>query len=361
MVYGSIYESSRLEGSFLPDYAGPDAPFRMVTESLETDQALFDIVIEHDFLEAAAANNVQLEATLQAIDEGFLGDMWGKIVELLKKIKDKIVSIAKAASVKISAFFTKDNKALVDKYGKQFAAADHSKITIKGFCKMRSGKSIADNADISYLKDQFTSAESATSVANAEKAAKDATVDKALGKALGKESSVSASSFTKEYRNSIFEDGKDVKASEISGHVTEVLTNYGNAVSSINDAKNKLTKEIDTCMDNANKKANEANTIDPNDASRKQEKELMSAQANACRTIAQAEQAASGKIFSAILDALKFDMKQSRKAYITIAAKGAPSVQKEDADLLEAELELEDYNVDSFFDQYAYDEEDLAS
>ena len=34
MVYGSIYESSTIGGSFLPDYAGPDAPFRMVTESL---------------------------------------------------------------------------------------------------------------------------------------------------------------------------------------------------------------------------------------------------------------------------------------------------------------------------------------
>ena len=61
MVYGSIYESSTIGGSFLPDYAGPDAPFRMVTESLETDQALFDTVIEHDFLECAAMNSVDLE------------------------------------------------------------------------------------------------------------------------------------------------------------------------------------------------------------------------------------------------------------------------------------------------------------
>ena len=28
---------------------------------------------------------------------------------------------------------------------------------------------------------------------------------------------------------------------------------------------------------------------------------------------------------------------------------------------LAANFELEDYNVDSFFDQYSYDEEDLAS
>ena len=136
MVYGSIYGASRIglqEGSFDPKYAGPNGPDLMVQEAFDIDQKMFDLVIEHDFLECAAMNSVELESTLVAVDESFAGDMWTKIKELIKKVKDKIVSIAKAAAVKLNAFFTRDNAALVDKYGKQYDAAQKDKIEIKNW------------------------------------------------------------------------------------------------------------------------------------------------------------------------------------------------------------------------------------
>lgn len=360
MVYGSIYESSRIEGSFLPDYAGPDGSFMMVSEALETDQAMFDIVIEHDFLEAAACNDVQLEATLQAIDEGFVGDMWAKIVELLKKIKDKIVSIAKAASVKIQAFFTKDNKALVNRYEKQFAAARHDKIDIKDFCKKKA--EIASNADIGYLEEKFTAVCSASDKAEVEKILKDCTADKALGATLGAGKTSSPSSYTKDYRNSVFEVPKTYKASDLVGIIKPVLTNYGGSVSAIKDAERELTKSIEKTKKTAEDMGTEANKpYDVNDEKARTAKEIEQAKASAAKSIATMEEQVSGKIFGAIMDALKFDMKQCRKAYIYIASKGAGAV-KEDADLLaEAEMELQDYEVDSFFEQYSYDEEELSA
>ena len=165
MVYGSIYESSRIEGSFLPGYAGPDGSFMMVSEALATDPAMFNIVIEHDFLESAASNDVQLEATLHAIDEGFVGDMLAKIVELLKKIKDKIVSIAKAAAVKIQAFFTKYNKILVNRYEKQFASARLDNVQIKDFCKKKAEIAAAEAAKAAEAAAAEAPAEEATEAA----------------------------------------------------------------------------------------------------------------------------------------------------------------------------------------------------
>lgn len=361
MVYGSIYESSRMEGSFLPDYAGPDAPFRMVTESLETDQALFDIVIERDFLEAASVSNVQLEATVQALDEGLLGDMWAKIVELLKKIKDKIVSIAKASAVKIGAMFTKDNKALVDKYRKQFDAAQHDKIEIKGYCKAKNNTA-ADACSLEYLVTRFDTVCSATDKATVDNTLKECTLEKALGVAVGKSAS-SASSFFKDCKSLVYENEKTVKASDIANDVIETLTNYAAGVKDINELKSICEKGIDKSKETAEEMQKEANrTIDANDEAQRKSKELDQAKANAARAIAQVEQSFCGKFFSVALDLLKFEMKQSRKAFIYIASKGAPSVTKEDADMLtEAEMELQDYVVESAFDQYSYDEAELSA
>ena len=69
MVYGSIYGASRIgvtEGSFDPKYAGPDGADLMVKEALDIDQKMFEIVVEHDFLECAAMENVELESALIA-------------------------------------------------------------------------------------------------------------------------------------------------------------------------------------------------------------------------------------------------------------------------------------------------------
>lgn len=360
MVYGSIYESSRVEGSFLPDYAGPDGSFMMVSEALETDQAMFNIVIEHDFLEAAACNDVQLEATLQAIDEGFVGDMWAKIVELLKKIKDKIVSIAKAAAVKIQAFFTKDNKILVNRYEKQFSAARLDKIEVKDFCKKKA--EIASKANIDYLVDRFKKVCGATDKTEVETTLKECTAEKALGATLGEGRTSSPSSYTKDYRNSVFESGKTYKASEISGIIKPVLTNYGDSIKAVEAAKRELTVSIDESKKTAESMNTEANKpYDVNNEDIRKKKEIEQSKASAAKSIATMEEQVAGKIFGAIMDALKFDMKQCRKAFIYIASKGAGAV-KEDADLLtEAEMDLQDYEVDSFFEQYSYDEEELSA
>lgn len=353
MVYGSIYGASRIglqEGSFDPKYAGPNGPDLMVQEAFDIDQKMFDLVIEHDFLECAAMNSVELESTLVAVDESFAGDMWTKIKELIKKVKDKIVSIAKAAAVKLNAFFTKDNAALVDKYGKQYDAAQKDKIEIKNWREFD-----ASVIDASKINAESIFDEAATKTAE-EKAQfeKDNSADKMLRKALG-DRPTTLSSFSKDAKEKSFGNAKTVKASNID--VKSPLINYRSSVETINKAKDDMQTQLDGMDKRATKYEQEANS-----KTDEEEKKMLTAGADCARYVVNEASKAYGKVFSAQLEVLKENMKQCRKAFITIASKGAGSVRESvEDDLLEAEIDLQDYAVDSFFEQDSYDFEELTA
>lgn len=361
MVYGSIYGAARTavsEGTFNPDYATPFAAMDMATESLEIDQKFFDLFVEHDFLEVAANNNVALESTLMAIDESFLGDVWGKIIEFLRKIKSKIVSIFKAAAVKVGAFFTKDNAALVSKYQKQFNNSDLS-IIIKGFRKMKGDPvDIVDgfkpDAEFSKLKDK-------DDVKDLEKIKKDTTVTKMMKECnAAVKVSGNIDSGKIDYLKALFEDAKDIKAQEIAPDITKYLTNHQDAIKKINDVKERLNTIISSMEEKAADYQKEADKIEGNDENIVKKRQVENKRAEVARTICSVTNTCVGKLSTAALDAIKFNIKQCRAAYIKIASKGAPNVH-ESAELLEAMLDADDYEVDSFFDQCSYDYDELTA
>ena len=364
MVYGSIYESSSMnDGSFLPEYATPDAPYRMVIEAMETDQAMFDIVIERDFLEATSVNDEQLLEAYTVVNEGFAASMWDAIHGLLEKIKNKIISIAKAATVKMQAFFTKDNKALVEKYNKYMGAAADA-VTIKGFQKR--SKDFETVVDFGWIGDKFDAAIAASTAEEAQKIAKEATADAALTAILG--TNTTSSSFNKDYKKSVFDNEAEVTFGSIKDDVVKSLTNYQTLVGAINSEKTRMNTVIE-----GSKNAVKAKKKDSRSEKDKDAKALETAQANAGKSIATTEEKVAGKVFGAMMDAMKFDLKQCRKAYITAASKAAggaaaPATKAAnegselyDEDMLDAVLSLESYNVDSFFDQESYDEEELTA
>ena len=353
MVYGSIYGASRIglqEGSFDPKYAGPNGPDLMVQEAFDIDQKMFDLVIEHDFLECAAMNSVELESTLVAVDESFAGDMWTKIKELIKKVKDKIVSIAKAAAVKLNAFFTKDNAALVEKYGKQYDAAQKDKIEIKNWREFD-----ANAIDASKINARSIFDDAATKTAEEKtQFEKENSADKMLRKALG-DRPTTLSSFSKDAKEKSFGNAKTVKASNID--VKSPLTNYSSSVETINKAKEDMQTQLDGMDQDATRYEKEANA-----KTDEEEKKKLTVGADCARYVVNEASKAYGKVFSAQLEVLKENMKQCRKAFITIASKGAGSVRESvEDDLLEAEIDLQDYAVDSFFEQDSYDFEELTA
>lgn len=374
MVYGSIYGAARTsvsEGAFNPDYATPHAALDMVTEGLEIDQKFFDLFVEHDFLEAAASTDVNLESTLIAVDESFIGDVWGKIVEFLKKIRDKIVSIFKAAAVKVGAFFTKDNEALVKKYEKQFNNSDLS-MTIKGFRKMKAApvtlvegfhpdttlKGITTESEWKDKDEAATKAE----LKKLDNIKKEVTVTKLMKDCLeGYAVSGNIDSGKIDYFKALFESPKDVKASEIAGTIRDTLTGYQDAIKQIDDVKKKLDDTIKNMEESAKDRQNMHDKIEGNGPEANNGRQVEQKRAEVARAICTVTNTCVGKLSAATLDAMKFNLKQCRAAYIKIAVKGAPNTKNESVELLEAMIDADEYEVDSFFDQYSYDYEELTA
>ena len=355
MVYGSIYGASRIgvsEGSFDPRYAGPDGPDLMVQEALDIDQKMFDVIVEHDFLECAAMQSVEMESALIAVDENFVTDIWDKIKEIIKKIKDKIVSIAKAAAVKLNAFFTRDNAALVSKYRNQYEHAEKSKIEIKNWREFHPEFINESNVKARDHFDEGCKVDTAESKKQFEK---NWSADKLLTAVLDRHTT--ASSFSKDAKDKCFKSARTVKASNID--VVTPLTNYSKAVETINTTKTTFENDLQSMDETANKMKNAADAIDTGDnQDLKDKKEKATISADCARYICSQVSIVYGKVFSAKLEVLKENMKQCRSAFVKIASNGA---YKEDADLMAEEADLQDYEVDSFFEQFSYDYEDLIA
>jgi hypothetical protein len=375
MVYGSIYGASRYgvsEAQFNPDYAMPDGPSLVVEESIKFDQNMFDVIIERDFVECAAMQGAISESTLYAIDESFVSDVWGRVKEFIAKVKEKIVSIAKAAALRVNAFFTKDGSALVEKYGRQFDAADVSKLEIKGWReKKESGSgilaSLGNTSELSVVK-SYEGAITVSTQKEKDKFEKEHGVDKVLSTYLGGKKTTYAT-FTKDAESKVFKDPATVKASKIRNTIKDIVSGNGKSINEITEIKDTTEKAYSTAEEDAQKQIDKARSDtyeDDADAGNggkgktSQEKHDAAVfQAECAKFVISENSKAVSKVFSTYLDILKLDLKQARKAFITIASKGAGKVTE--STLLEAVLDADEYEVDSFFDQYSYDFEELIS
>jgi hypothetical protein len=361
MVYGSIYGASRYgisEGQFDPTYAMPDGPDLMVQEAVDVDQRMFDLFVEHDFLECAVNNGIVAESTLEAIDESFVTDVWEKIKEFIIKIKNKVVSIAKAAAVKLNAFFIKDNGALVEKYEKQFNNADKSKIEIKGWREYKEHINADDfNFDHAFTEATHITASGSDTASKKKDYEKNYSADKMLTAVLGK--NTTSGSFRKDAENKCFGSEKTVKADTIKTDITKALTNYNSSVEQINNTKKTAEDQLSQSEDEAEKKKKAADDFTVNNEKLDRGiKDTLSLQADCAKYVCSQYSTFISKIFSTQLDLEKTYVKQARKAFIKVASSGAA---KTESTLMEAEMDVSDYEVDSFFDQYSYDYEDLIA
>ena len=114
---------------------------------------------------------------------------------------------------------------------------------------------------------------------------------------------------------------------------------------------------MEEIADNMSKDANGGSTTDEE----YKQKELAQKRASIAHTYCTVMNTVVAKTCSAVTNAVKFNIKQARAAYIKIASKGSPNVKNESAELLEAMLDADAYEVDSFFEQYSYDYEELTA
>lgn len=358
MVYGSTYGTNRtsLSGSFDPAYATPDGCWNAIEEAIENEQKMFDIVIEHDFLEAAAAVNESAAMELNIVEESFASSIWETVKKAIIKVKNFIKSAVASAKVKLGAFFKRDNAALLEKYETQFNAAP-SDMTI---AKFRSRKGNGDYSTDAVTKlaakvnDKFnmltTMDPKSTAAEKYTKEASDLDMEDLLGSG-----NKDKTSFYEKMLDDNFSSESEENLSSISGQIVNVLRGYASATKALTDAETNLNKTIKSFEDQVKSMENKVKGMEVG----AQNKDAYSAQATACHTVVGKFHRAVGIAVSATTQLIKFDVKQCRKAFIKAASKGAGSTAKNESTLIEAVIDADEYEVDSFFDQYAYAEEDL--
>lgn len=99
-------------------YVGAIGAYQMMAESSMNEHAIFEHVLGCDFVEAQANHGYVSESTLEAVNEASGEGIFSKVVAFFTKLIEKIKGIIQNMIDKISAMFTKDGKKLVNKFKK---------------------------------------------------------------------------------------------------------------------------------------------------------------------------------------------------------------------------------------------------
>lgn len=114
-------------------YNGIEGAFRLIEENSINEHAIFEHIIGQDFAEVMAKNGAISESSYESILESEASGLWGKFVEFIEKIKNKILGILRNFKNRIQMIFIKDGKELVNKYDKVIL----KKLNSSGLTKMK--------------------------------------------------------------------------------------------------------------------------------------------------------------------------------------------------------------------------------
>lgn len=382
-VYYSQYGTSNVTDSDIianESYSGLAGAFQMIAESSDNEHAIFEAVIGGDFAEAYNRVNpaVVSESQLEAIQEATAKDIWGKVVEFVRKIGEKIMGIIKTLRDKIQMLFIKDGKQLVKKYQKQVNTAYNqgklSKMKFKyATSKVDSAKTldqaIAGSKLLSELDDRFDRAAKDVHITGAAddgdkydasagvgEGYKPYTADQkteilesALGAIVG--GSTDSKSFDKDFDESVFADEDEKEGLDASLLATVISSLEGNkgaltTVDKNEKATRKTIKEIETKA----KKVESESFKKFSEKSVSNETARFNATAGQVISLCSIYSTVAGKYYGALGTALKKDYKQCRAIFTKAATYNPKQSANEQVELLTAVEESSNYEVDEMFE-----------
>lgn len=348
---GSVLGSNK--GTYLPQYSTPDASIRMMTEGYLNDLTIFEsaFALDAQEIEAKQSGIPLTESQIEVLYEGFLGDVWNRIKELAKKIKDKISSIVSAFITKLKMICTSNAKDLVNKYKKQFMAADATNVKVKNWreVKNKNWKSLVKFATLADAWGNIDSKNDENSVNTIEK---EYEIENCRGKVLGKSSYTSAE-FKEELMDRTFGsvETKDGFKSDEKTPIMDTLVSSSDNIKALNESErttNNSLKEFERTADDNLKKALDLDKS-TNDAAKRS---LEARKANVYLQIINNFQTISGEFYSTIMSCIKLEIAQCRRAFIAIATHREKKEGVIDDDYLNVMMEASDYDVESDFDQF---------
>lgn len=359
-----IYSMNRTvlsENDFIADesYANAFGAYRMMIEAKNNDLTLFNNVIQLDFQEAYAniSGDEALMESVIALQEAGAAGIWQSLIDLLKKIGNKIKAIFDKFIAKLNGMFTKDTKALLKKYESKFSSAYLSKMSLKGYKPILDSEPMDYNVfNTNFIKDKVADITNKTSSDDISKATS------GNGRELDfLTNCLKGSERPKFTSSSDFRDYLDKKmfgmATDAEGAVAkdkdkilEVLRN-NKIISQTEKDKNKILKDIKELIreyESQKKEAEKAEVGTGDGKVSQDDKNLNLAKANASVIVAQNAQSAVTTAFSAYSQNLKSLIAQCKKALVagaTFQPKGEAS------ELWEAQLDVVEEEVLLYFNE----------
>jgi len=261
--YSSLGTDVTLEAA--EGYNGEIGAALAMIESCQNDMAIFNGIIASDFQAAAAVNEGASSEEVYILQEASLKGAWAKLKEFFKKLGEKIKGIFHAFIAKMDSVFMKDSAALYKKYEKDIRLKTKwEDFTVKCRAPKTAGKysltfSEQNSFDIKY----FASADAAA------KALEDFDAEEEYGKAVSANiadmpANVTAADFEKEYYDKLFDDVDDVSFTGdtvLNGWVGGILKDK-KGLKELQDANNKIEKQIKTIIANIDKLEADAGKTD---------------------------------------------------------------------------------------------------
>ena len=311
-------------------------------ESVQNDYKLFEGALMGDFQEASLIHEGQSEEAIVAFQEGVISDMWNKLVEMFKKLWAKIKAVFHAFIAKFNSVFMKSSKEFINKYKKEIAAKNLSKMEAKYAEKKLGAEKLMtlEGKPVEIFISDYSQAEK-----KLEDFESDEETITQIKRLSGNDSFNDLKTFSKDFHEACFEDeenkegfedikykifglleGSDKKESEIKKAQSKLEKAISAIIKDIEKASKDNLKNYPTDKDGAERKEDINNsykvdygTTTVNKGVRKDEVQRKDVQTvlNLAQKRAQCAQSAINKLTAAVLAEHKFEVAQARR----IAAK----------------------------------------
>ena len=267
-----------------------------LVEGARSELAMFEAMLGIDAREMRIRSEytgVMAEGELTTLSEAAVGGIWKKIKEIFAKLVAKVKAIFHNFMSKINGLVMKD-KDLVKKYEKELMRK-----TNLGNLEVKWAKVKKSPLGETLKTAEFSSLDT---FAGRWKEEASARVEEFLGCEAGE--------FDQKFHEDHFEDEDTVKLSTVGGirSIIGYLNDFSKKSSDMNTAINKLTTALEKLVKEADKRANQlAKDKAPDEEIKK---------ANKVYDMAQAYQTATLKENQAILNAIKYEYKQNKAAFM---------------------------------------------
>lgn len=360
--------SNRITGDYELDtpsgYEGSVGASQMFIESVQNDLTLFEALITNDFREVSllneSASQDQVEALLEASAPAFIE----RIKEFLKKAWEKIKALVEAFITNLMNVVIRDNKKFVEKYKSEVLKKDLSKMKFKwSECKA--------SKDEVFSKDPVATATETFNTLN-KTSIRDTDVAflKKVDDPSFKENEYIKAFNTSETGTKLYNHIKEEEFADKDEHtglsdrlrddIMDVLVNSSKILTALKKIKSDIdkiyTKRLKEVDDYKNKSAGMKSDSDIDiDGVKAKSGDMTMRRLNALYKYCSVEQEVAKDSISIAISLVKWRIKECRAVFARAASFNAKLVKETDDDLLDAEDEAEEHELEEAFEGiYAY-------